>query len=241
MTSAERENALSPFLRLPAELRNQIYEYVLGGKSICLTCVEAHKTNLKEEGFCTAEIATCVKPPGSGYDGGDPAKRSTLNIVKVCRQMHAETRLLIFSLNIFRYSRPVPNLDVWRRRRPECLSLITAVRLYSDARSDEAVWLEGLKYFPGLKRLEVAVHYPYARRPPPGHEQIETRGLAARDAWEFRVVRRARQNSNWQVQVIFYHRWRLWLSIGLLEMRLLLCSFVLEWPHIRPARCLPWN
>ncbi|KAJ4372173.1 hypothetical protein N0V83_003946 [Neocucurbitaria cava] len=209
MPIAERENALSPLLRLPAELRNQIYEYVLGGKSICLTCcVEVRKRDLKEEGFCTAEIATCVTPPGSGYDGADPEERSTLNIVKVCRQIHAETRLLIFSLNIFRYSRPVPNLDVWRQRRPECLSLITSVRLYSDARSDEAVWLDGLKYFLGLKRLEVAVHYPYVSNVPRGQQQVETKGLAARDAWEFGVVQRARQNSNWQVQVIFYHRWR---------------------------------
>ncbi|KAF1839924.1 uncharacterized protein K460DRAFT_349413 [Cucurbitaria berberidis CBS 394.84] len=192
---AQRNKAVSPLLRLPAELRNHIYGYVLGGKSICLT---------SSDGVCIGEIAPCLTPPESGYNGNEE-EHGALQLLYVCRQVHAEARLLIFSLNVFRYSKPLPHLELWKQKQPESMLLITIVRLYSNGCTKEAMWLEGLKYFPNLKRVELAVQRMGKR--PEGQEAVNE-GTDAQGPWEVGIEIRARKEaSNHRVQVMFYRRW----------------------------------
>lgn len=74
--SANQRN--SRLLRLPAELRNQIYKYVLGGHRLLLA---------------TTQPRLCSYDPIPHFA-----------LLKVCSQIHAEAALLLYSLNIFYFS-----------------------------------------------------------------------------------------------------------------------------------------
>src|SRR4051812_1008942 len=108
----------SPLLRLPAELRNNIYEYVLGGKSICLTT---------RNGKPVGEICPRIDPPGTGYSSDDRLY-GVLQLLYVCRQIYVEARFLSFTINVFPYNNVLLNLQVWRQEKPNTMSLITTVR-----------------------------------------------------------------------------------------------------------------
>ncbi|PVI04525.1 hypothetical protein DM02DRAFT_651474 [Periconia macrospinosa] len=71
-------NVKSPFLRLPPEIRNRIYEFVLGGRLLLLSPPELR----------------------DGY----PV--NSLALLLVCRQIHQETRDLPFTLNRFTVKHP---------------------------------------------------------------------------------------------------------------------------------------
>ncbi|KAF1832936.1 hypothetical protein BDW02DRAFT_624666, partial [Decorospora gaudefroyi] len=78
----QRNQRDSPLLRLPAELRNKIYRFVLGGNHI--------------RPYCETVMGVWeVSFPGWAYS------RLQLALLEVCRQVYAETKLLPFSLNRF--------------------------------------------------------------------------------------------------------------------------------------------
>lgn len=66
------------------------------------------------------------------------------------------------------------------------------MRLYS-AGGDEIAWLEGLKFFPNVKRVEVAV------------EVLRFCKWTA-DAWTAGIEARVKKATNAQVQVVYYYR-----------------------------------
>jgi len=74
----------SPLLRLPAELRNQIYKYALGGHIVLLGT--------------THELVYPRKPR---LYPEEPISHFAL--LRVCSQIHAEAALLPYSLNIFHF------------------------------------------------------------------------------------------------------------------------------------------
>lgn len=67
----------SPFLRLPAELRNKIYHHVLSGHDLW------------------------ISSPGGGKGSSTLSFRKLIQLNRVCRQMRHETINLSFSLNRF--------------------------------------------------------------------------------------------------------------------------------------------
>ncbi|KAH5287336.1 hypothetical protein HBI81_131790 [Parastagonospora nodorum] len=83
--------ANSPLLRLPAELRNQIYEHTLSGLVIRIE-MSMNKENC---GFTTCSTYSTIYDPRR-YGLGNLSALST-----VCRQLHTETHLLPFCLNDF--------------------------------------------------------------------------------------------------------------------------------------------
>jgi hypothetical protein len=72
------------FLRLPAELRNQIYTYILSGETFSIHCWRRYTPF----GFATRILRK---------------RRLFLALLAVSRQLHSETRLLPFRLNTFRF------------------------------------------------------------------------------------------------------------------------------------------
>ncbi|KAH7399643.1 hypothetical protein BKA66DRAFT_452267 [Pyrenochaeta sp. MPI-SDFR-AT-0127] len=74
---SQRDNLL---LRLPAELRNRIYELVLGGR-----------TYRFKDTVCTNHARL------------DTSERHIFGLLYVCRQIHFETALLPYSMNIFSF------------------------------------------------------------------------------------------------------------------------------------------
>ncbi len=84
----------SSLLRLPGEIRNQIYGYVLGGYD-----VYTYKVSL--DGRMT-HILECSKNDTTGE--GATSWEETVQFTTVCRQIQEESRLLPFELNIFNAS-----------------------------------------------------------------------------------------------------------------------------------------
>lgn len=191
LTSTQRNDVVSPLLGLPAELRNRIYELVLGGKSIYLT---------SNRRVCIGEIAPCVIPPGPGYKSID-REHGALQLLQVCRQIYTEAQALVFSLNTFRYSNASRDLEVWQYHRPDALLLIETVRFYANG-TNQAMWLPGLKYFPNLKRLEIAAWH--VKKFSEGDAK-KPGGFATRSSWESSIEAWAKDMSHSGLKVIFYY------------------------------------
>ncbi|QDS73082.1 hypothetical protein FKW77_000145 [Venturia effusa] len=118
-TLQNTQNSLSPLLRLPAEIRNQIYDLVLGNNSLHVyackttggkgtakanyyTCTVPHSDQNHESGLQHPEWLKQHLPcftPGS-------ARLPDLGLMFTCRQIYAETRLLPYSANEFMFVTP---------------------------------------------------------------------------------------------------------------------------------------
>ena len=145
-TTSSANNANSPLLRLPQELKNQIYEAVLGGRLIHVD----HK--LEEDNFyhylCKAKMSEMeaheifaastepwsapeIKDRHSTCDDGQTVWRScyectaqigpttalhaglSLSILRCCRQIYQEARLLTLSANTWSFACPYDFLVYW--------------------------------------------------------------------------------------------------------------------------------
>lgn len=87
-----RNQRESPLLRLPAELRNKVYTYVLGGREIELCCNESCGCGGRRR---YGRVPRGKQGPVSHYP------RSLLALLETCHQVHGEARLLPFSSNMF--------------------------------------------------------------------------------------------------------------------------------------------
>ncbi|KAH3968678.1 hypothetical protein HBI81_129310 [Parastagonospora nodorum] len=98
----------SPFLRLPAELRNTIYNYVLGGLAI----MAPHSSS-----WCRIQVLSIRPAPEELWQ----FPRHFLSIVQSCRQAYSESARLPFVLNTFdaypsySFLQFVENLPEWQR------------------------------------------------------------------------------------------------------------------------------
>ena len=86
--------------------------------------------------------------------------------------------------------------------KSEAISLITTVRLYSTGFSNEANWIEGLKYFPNLKCVEVAVNQARSYRSIKTPVEEATR----HQEWERSVEDLVGKITKTSAQVVFYRR-----------------------------------
>jgi len=190
----------SPLLRLPAELRNEIYHYVLGGLSI--------------------RAKRSASPREFGIDIRDVDSRSSaawqtpghlLALTETCRQVYDETSLFPYSLNVFEYEHP---LDIRRwtatltsrqlgaipQLRVERLHLETLGWMRDQIKIDPDTWNEILRSeamavslcrLAGLKRVIVVEKYCYQKMldldaSRPGHHRevldwLKTRNIVRAD------------------------------------------------------------
>ena len=88
MLSSTKSNSESPLLRLPAEIRNSIWEYALGGNIRDLTYFKRDRKRYTE---------WLIAMSSASFPEHSHALLST------CRQIYAETALLTFSTNEFRF------------------------------------------------------------------------------------------------------------------------------------------
>jgi hypothetical protein len=88
--SARQNQRDSPLLRLPAELRNQIFRYALGGETWNFVVRESNRHRVRN----------C-----SGF-------QHALALLAVCRQIYAETALLPFSLGSFSFN-DSDDFEIW--------------------------------------------------------------------------------------------------------------------------------
>ena len=91
--SSSRQNQLqSPLLRLPAELRNRVYNYALSDWNIRIFYQEYSMKPVKRM------FAIC-RPTYSNTGSWIPTNKASLGLPSVCRQLNMETKLLPFTLN----------------------------------------------------------------------------------------------------------------------------------------------
>lgn len=158
--STEHNFATSPFLNLPGEVRNIIYELTLGG-------------NIWDIELDTEARAINLTPKADRIDHRD--------LLLVCRQIYGESRVLPWSLGSFKCVSETHNSCRAKFRGwvakfpPEFRRAITSIILAShsvrDARLKDEVLTQwttrcnlGLQDFPGLKRLQVHAWKPVSRR-----------------------------------------------------------------------------
>ncbi|EMD94239.1 hypothetical protein COCHEDRAFT_1094483, partial [Bipolaris maydis C5] len=140
----KRNQATSPLLRLPAELRMKIYDYVFDAGSI-------------SPKYETQDHRTWEYP------------RTNLSLIQACRQTWAETRLLPFTRNVFSgYSEHVIEMLCKNLTRSQANAisrvrlLVDAFAIYRDGKIPHSglkpwiiVELSDLCMFEGLKELEL--------------------------------------------------------------------------------------
>jgi hypothetical protein len=85
--SEARNRKTSPLLRLPGELRNRVYGYALSG--VTISVFPAPKP------WDPAQLHAHVADPVTALTATSNVM-DTINLTRVCRQIHAETRLLPF-------------------------------------------------------------------------------------------------------------------------------------------------
>ncbi|KAF2634665.1 hypothetical protein P280DRAFT_511737 [Massarina eburnea CBS 473.64] len=136
----KRNQAKSPLLQLPAEVRVRIYEYALGGLHIYETRVHIGSTHMKNR--IVAFEKTELFPDASRLI---PVK-DLLQFSKVCRQLYCETSLLPFQLNVYHGIYRHPEMFSSSLSSPWIVSerwqreAITAISLqYGEAR-DVIIW-----------------------------------------------------------------------------------------------------
>ena len=171
--SLDRNQQLSPLLRLPPELRNRIYELVLdvGQINVCFKKWE-HKARMRNGqryyetivgGFWCRILPKDQNPWGSGPKvTGPPPRRGLKLLSPVCRQLYHETALLPFRLNAWSFeSLHVMDRFVMKEKRL-ALPHRRAIRmLYTPTVLPTAVE----KYFGGLEVIVLQTGLTMVKQP----------------------------------------------------------------------------
>jgi hypothetical protein len=153
--STKRNQQSSILLRLPAELRNNIYSLVLGGKYITIAGWGSYWVQSKSLDDCYALMCPPEEPEFTWHKF--ESSKHLLSLLHTCRQVHSETRLLPFALNVFTVE-TLPVLGKWTANLGPRINAIHTVRISSeDHRKPNGCALEYLRLYTGLKELEVSV------------------------------------------------------------------------------------
>jgi len=173
--SFDRNQQISPLLRLPSELRNQIYELVLdvGQINVCFKKWE-HRAHTRTNGqryyetiaggFCCRILGQDQNPWREPKESsGKPPRRGLKLLSPVCRQLYHETALLPFRLNAWSFeSLHVMDRFVMKEKRL-ALPHRRAIRLlYSQTVLPAAVE----KYFGGLEVIVLETGLTMVRQTP---------------------------------------------------------------------------
>ncbi|KAF1948794.1 hypothetical protein CC80DRAFT_571655 [Byssothecium circinans] len=160
----QRNQLESPLLRLPGELRNRIYSYVLGNHII-------DQYGLLEDGETYKEKCMCCTLAEYGrYSSSPPLYiKSLLTLPSTCKQLYTETHMLIFTLNILQLGHIVEFKEEVFDVLPErAKNAITRVRVDSGALYD----LERCTYGAYMRFETPTMHREIYR-----HMLVELRGL----------------------------------------------------------------
>jgi hypothetical protein len=169
----------SPLLKLPAELRNKIFGYVMGSYDIYIEA--SRNTPYRGHGHLTRyvdyQILTTILPPGLDYRPAAPGDDlPNFALSRVCRQLYGETSPLPYTLNNFKFVNSsyrysitkesgkysgrlnYTSLDFWLERRlPVQIKVLTSIapmaryinKYYSGKRPAFLI------RFPGLQKLDL--------------------------------------------------------------------------------------
>ncbi|KAF2035894.1 hypothetical protein EK21DRAFT_106731 [Setomelanomma holmii] len=181
-----RDTQESPLLQLPAELRIKIYEYVLGNKSILID-LEREWAGRQANGTPTAKLVSNICPSltrakanlnvvPTRYPSFNKRENlsqqtdkpsNTFAILKVCRRINAEAKLLPFFLNVFWFNDGAA-MSAWLAITGVSYNAIRAIGMsyYCDESGYVAPGLTAsaalrrLRDFAALRRIEAQIAGP---------------------------------------------------------------------------------
>jgi len=140
----------SPLLRLPAELRNRIYEYVFR-----VDCINFFRMETWDYNSSKDSRPDYNPNPVRGTKPASQSLSSLLKSLLVCRQYYAETRLLVFKLSPL-CGRPRDLLDAVEKMPRDVRDAIPVLRIYENSN-----WTRYYRQFylptdlPNLRKAEV--------------------------------------------------------------------------------------
>ena len=155
----QRNTEQSPLLRLPAEIRNLIFHYVLGGQKVAIhspSYYRPHESECKgESDFAISEF----KDPYIILERSRSVR--PVDLLKTCRQIYAETVLLPFALNTFSYSSEIEVLDIKNKIFEAQRHAITAVQFCAIRGSlqNQDGRIKAMSYLPGLRKVYINIYF----------------------------------------------------------------------------------
>lgn len=180
LLSAVQNQSASPFLKLPPEIRNQIFQLVLGGKlihtfgegrfhSICPhheseseACEQYLRTG-KDQEYITRHRMCLSSKLGDG-------RLLNLSLVYTCKQTYFEARHLVYSLNAFFFHDSKSLRFFASSLHPRQLRAISSLHLSIEVvfRLDAEEWQRPLtsafvKSFKGLEHLRIFINVGFVR------------------------------------------------------------------------------
>ncbi|KAF2648571.1 hypothetical protein K491DRAFT_722462 [Lophiostoma macrostomum CBS 122681] len=161
-----RNSTSSPLLRLPAELRIEVYAYAVGGHLLHVRFKPPKVAAYHEICFCLSHVSRPLAPSRlTGYDWDfehklhhcEPAV-SICNITLVCRQVATESWNFQFRYNTLNFHEIFNLYAFILRSSPTRLSAIIEIRLSTEEfntmlRAHE--WEDAISSLPNLKRIIV--------------------------------------------------------------------------------------
>jgi hypothetical protein len=166
----QRNQLETPILRLPAELRNKVYQYIFGDKVIALY-VTTNRRYAKGSvrGKCQALIKSNTEPHRSARHDNMPLNGKTsftFALLKVSRQIHSEARMLPFHLNTFGIPRS-DDLKFLLSVMQLQLSEIRTMRLITN-NGWPMCWsdLQSMSHFEGVQTIEILAYLQPSFREP---------------------------------------------------------------------------
>ncbi|KAF2635356.1 hypothetical protein P280DRAFT_196983 [Massarina eburnea CBS 473.64] len=161
-----RNQQKSALLSLPAEVRIMIYKYVLGGSPLHAQSPFRHlplRTRLRAyRPRFTWNRDLRLSEREKEYKATPHKTAGALNLLQVCRQIHAEARLIPFALNTIVFH-PCPTRIWLDGRDPEQLKAITSIQIEHLYKLGTRSMLEtGLDFqeLPALEKIHVNFSAP---------------------------------------------------------------------------------
>ena len=182
MMAGFSEHSISPFLRLPAEIRRNIYRLLLAPEPDGLIPIrtesperyKARNTSIIRRRTCYRVISDRVRSGSSetSYTGYKPSAIHT-GMLRVCRQIHQEACHTLYSENTFDFDIDIESIVPFcRDLTPAALASVQSIRLVKRALPyckgfDCCEWRSACTYLAAhtrLRRLTLAI---VGGRPPP--------------------------------------------------------------------------
>jgi hypothetical protein len=146
-------NQTSPLLRLPGEIRNCIYEYVIGGNEIIPACLRHLERSI-----------VLLSRADDNWESPPMQPSDIFNLSRVCRQLRIETHVLPFKLNVinnslfdFHFASFLADLKPIYKQTITTIALGLGERTSSEASHYRNIWPEGMSECTSLTTIILKV------------------------------------------------------------------------------------
>jgi len=138
----------SPFLRLPAEVRNAVYQFALSGQTV--------------SSILHRSAATTTSPPlARRVDDASLRRPHRFSLLRVCRQIFIETAVLLYRLSTFRFNDStnlllwLNNISAWESVLVQSVELDCALTIDEHERQR---WTRCFAQLPQLRSFHVNIY-----------------------------------------------------------------------------------